>query len=150
MDRAKREEDRAMNRSRIIIGVIAAASFVTLVNMLNAPKPVVSAAPVAVAAPRPMMSDGCELAGAMPNCKEEMAKLMAEQTLHPPEYHGAKPGEIASAPHSTRASIDNALEHATHLCNSLYDGPSDRTQLMRATCVAGAQASANDAMAKLP
>jgi hypothetical protein len=47
---------------------------------------------------RPPMQDGCDLAGAMPDCKAIMAKLIAAQAAHPPEYSGRKPGDPPPKP----------------------------------------------------
>lgn len=39
--------------------------------------------PKQVAQVKPTISDGCDFAGAIPNCREEMARLAAEEAAHP-------------------------------------------------------------------
>jgi hypothetical protein len=101
--------------------------------------------------------DGCELAGAIPDCKAVMAKLIAVQALHPPEYHGRKPGDEPKSGGGDwpgcnhdmkcqRSNIDDALAYAISGCRREYDGPSQSTQQLLVVCIAGAQAYANDKM----
>jgi hypothetical protein len=93
-------------------------------------------------------SDGCDLAGAIPDCKAVMAKLIVEQALHPPEYHGLKPGDERKSGGASRQLTDDALTYAMARCRSEYDGPSQATQELRGACIASAEVAANDAMSK--
>jgi len=77
------------------------------------PKPQQTAAIVIV-------DDGCNLAGAVPDCKATMAKLMEAQSAHPPEYHGKTLGEIEVGD-KARARVSD-LEVASQATRQLRHG----------------------------
>jgi hypothetical protein len=60
---------------------------------------------------RPVPPDGCDLAGAIPNCKAEMAKLIAEQTLHPPEHAAVNSSKRAEVISFTATNLFEAYDN---------------------------------------
>jgi hypothetical protein len=60
---------------------------------------------------RAVISDGCDLAGAIPDCKEEMAKLALQLAAHPLPPRPATPAKFAGS-HSTSSVLDSAIEAA--------------------------------------
>jgi hypothetical protein len=74
---------------RMALGVMAAslAMFITGVAMVRMgtedhPQPLQQQATADL--PKPIMNDGCNFAGAIPDCKEEVARLVAKQAALPP------------------------------------------------------------------
>jgi hypothetical protein len=68
-----------INNRKTAMLVIGGSIFVLGAAAISSPDPAPVARPEQVARVKPAISDGCDLAGAIPNCKEQAAKLAAVQ-----------------------------------------------------------------------
>jgi hypothetical protein len=80
-----------INNRKTAMLVVGGSIFVLVAAANSSPDPAPVARPEQVARVKPAISNGCDLAGAIPNCNEEVARLAAKEAALPPRPETTAP-----------------------------------------------------------